>query len=77
MGTCSLADDAVHASIMMPNHRRPLAQNKSLSFPMCQCIYVGCIFVLAAATRTDHTHAHLCLGLGYPFSRGCVVYGLQ
>ena len=90
MGTCSLADDAVHASIMMPNHlpttlalaapqqqRRVRDwQNKSLSFPI-MCIYDGCIFVLAAATRTDHTHAHLCLGLGYPFSRGCVVYGLQ
>jgi hypothetical protein len=59
MGTCSLADDAVtvHASIMMPNHRTTSEQR----FPMC--IYDGCILELAATTRPDHTHAHLCLGL--------------
>ena len=53
MGTCSLADDAVHASIMMPNHlpttlalaapqqqRRVRDwQNKSLSFKQVQVSY--------------------------------------
>ncbi len=56
MGTCSLqvqvADDAVHASIMMPNHlptTLALAEQElqvELSYAIPMCIYDGCILCL-------------------------------